>query len=349
MNNVNRETLLHQLESVQPGLSSREIIEQSSCFVFKDGNVITYNDEVACTHKSALEVTGAVQAGPLVSILRKLPDDDLSISVDGGELVIEGKRRRAALRLEAEVLLPVDKVEKPGKWRALGEDFLEAINLVQHCASKDESQFQLTCIHLHPDHIEACDNFQVTRVRFKTGVAKATLVRRDSIKHIVTLGMTEFSESETWIHFRNPGGLVLSCRRYMESFPDTTPILSFKGHPITLPKGLGDAADRASVFSGEAAEDNQVLVELRTGKLRVKGIGASGSFQEIKKLKYDGPALAFQIAPELLIELTKKHNDAEITEGRLRVDGGKWSYVTCLSLPSTKDKTSDDKDAGSDE
>lgn len=343
---VNREELLHQLESVQPGLSTREIIEQSSCFVFKGGNIITYNDEIACTVTSPVKMTGAVQSGPLLAILRKLVEETVELEEAEGELIIHGKKRKAGIRREAEIMLPVDKVEAPTKWKPIHEDFLEGINLVQHCASKDESQFSLTCIHLHPDHIEACDNFQATRIKLPTGVKASTLVRRDSIKHIITMGMTDFCESETWIHFKNPAGLVLSCRRYIETYPDLKGILNFEGHPITLPKGLGEAADKASIFSAESSDDNQVSVELKPGKLRIKGTGASGWFQEVKSLKYEGPVLTFLVAPQLLMELTKKHTDAEITDGRLRVNGGKWRYVTCLSKAAdAKQEEPADKDS----
>src|SRR5687768_12406403 len=56
---VDRENLLRALESVTAGLAHREIIEQSGSFVFKDGNVITFNDEIACTATSPLKIQGA--------------------------------------------------------------------------------------------------------------------------------------------------------------------------------------------------------------------------------------------------------------------------------------------------
>jgi DNA polymerase III sliding clamp (beta) subunit (PCNA family) len=336
MQSINREELLFQLESVQGGLSKREIIEQSACFVFKDGEVMTFNDEVACSCKCSLPIVGAVQADPLLAILRKLPEDEITIEETDGELVIVGKRRRAGIRRENEVLLPVSGVEKPGKWRSLPADFQEAISMVQHCTGSDESQFVLTCVHIHPEYIEACDKYQITRATLATGVKTATLVRGSSLKHITSLGMTQVSETGSWIHFRNPSGLVLSCRRYQEEYPNLNSFIDFKGHPITLPKGLGDAADKAKVFTTEGTDESQVLVQLRPGKIRIRGEGAAGYYQEVKKLAYDGPNLEFMVAPELLIEITKKHNDAEIDSGRLKVDGGKWIYVTALGAVAEK-------------
>lgn len=328
---INREDLLHALESVQAGLSSREIIEQSSCFVFKDGFVHTYNDEVACYMKTELTLEGAVQAAPLLAILGKLAEPELEVEEgDSGALVLRGKKRRVDLTREAQVQLPIDKVEKPTKWRELSSDFVEAVQLVQHCASRDESKFSLTCIHIAPKFVEACDNYQVTRVKLATGCEQSVLVRASSLKNIVSLGMTHVSETESWIHFKNAAGLVLSCRRYVEQYPDLKAILSMEGHPIVIPRGLGEAADRASVFAADASGESQVMVEVQPGKLRIRGSGASGSYLESKKLQYDGPHLSFLIAPELLIEITKRHTEAEINEGKLKVNGGKWVYVTCL-------------------
>ena len=58
---------MHKLEAVSPGLATREAIEQSSCFVFKDGRVMTFNDEVACSIDCELGFDGAVAAKPLRS------------------------------------------------------------------------------------------------------------------------------------------------------------------------------------------------------------------------------------------------------------------------------------------
>ena len=48
---IDRAKLLAALELVSPGLSPREILEQSSCVVFRGGRIATFNDEVACSVK----------------------------------------------------------------------------------------------------------------------------------------------------------------------------------------------------------------------------------------------------------------------------------------------------------
>jgi hypothetical protein len=338
MRRINRDELLHQLESVQPGLSVREIIEQSSCFVFDEGTVMTFNGEDACRLKTKLDITGAVRAAPVMALLRQLGEQELEIEVGKNELVVTGKNRSAGISMEAQILLPIDKVEKPKGWKPLHEEFAEAIQIVQQCTGKDESKFYTTCVHVGPKWVEACDNYQITRYKLKTGFANDTLVRGTSIKHIVTLGMTHFSETQNYVHFRNSIGLVFSCRRFVEDYPDLASFLKVSGEPTVLPKGLGEAATKAEIFSSENADDNQVLVKLRSGKLMVKGTGVSGWYEERKKLKYDGPPLDFLVSPKLLVEITKRHNECEIMEDRLKVDGGKFVYVTCLGTSNDKEK-----------
>jgi DNA polymerase III sliding clamp (beta) subunit (PCNA family) len=343
---VKRSELLQNLESVMPGLSPRDIVEQSSCFIFKDGEVITFNDEVACRKKIDLKITGAVTAQKLVEVLRRLVEDELEVNVEDGELVLTGKRRMSGINMDKEILLDIDKIEKPSKWKKLHEDFTDAVHITVQCASKDESTFSVTCVHLHPKFIEACDNFKMARYKIATGFANRALVRSSSLRHITQLGMTEFSETETWLHFRNQTGVVLSIRRYadVDEFPDLSSFLKIKGVPTTLPKGLGEAVSRANIFSSEKGEDeNQISVELKPGKVRIKGEGSSGWYSEVKNIKYEGEPMKFMIGPDLLSELLKRHNECEINPEALKVDAGKFVYVTSLEQPENSNG-SDDKE-----
>jgi len=330
---INREELLNQLESVLPGLSQREIIEQSSCFVFLDGQVITYNDEISCSHKSCLDIKGAIIAMPLIKILRKLPDEILETTITKNELLIKGKsRRRISIRLEAEIELPIESIKKPKRWKDLPDDFADAISMVKSCAGKNETEFTMTCIHLTSKYIEACDNYQAARFMTEMDLKKDVLVRKESLKYIISLDMTEFGETKSWIHFRNSTGLVLSCRRFVEDYRSLSEVLKVKGEPTILPKGLKEAAERAMVFSNENTENSRVTINLEKGRLRIKGEGASGSFREDKKIKYNGKPLSFTIDPVLLIDLVQRHNKCQIAKNQLMVKVGKFKYTTVLGV-----------------
>lgn len=341
MERVNRERLLRELESVHPGLSPRGVIQQSSCFVFRKGMVYTFNDEVACSHSSCTRIKGVVEATPLLKILRELKEDDIELWTTKSHLRIKGKRKRMGISLEKKILLPYDMVEKPDTWKKLNKEFLNALGIVQHCAGKDESEFVKTCIHIHPKWIEASDNYHMARFVLKTRFPGSTLVRRDSIKHITELGMTRFALTDNWLHFKNPSGLVLSCKTIVSSvdpYPNLSPIFEVTGAPTTLPKGLGSAAKKAGVFSADNSDDDLILIELRPNEIAVRGEGDYGWYSQPMKVKFKGKPLSFYIPPDLLIDITKQHSHCELTEKLLKVDGGSFSYVTRLtrSQPAKK-------------
>lgn len=330
---INREKLLQQLGTMQAGLSTRETVEQSSCFVFKDGRVYTYNDEIACQQDAPLlKFTGAVPAAPLLSLLQKMTEDfvDVRLSKDKSQIIIKGKRKRAGIRADKTLSLPIENVEVPGEWRPLLEGFVEAVQIVGQCAGTDESQFVLTCIHIHPKWVEACDNYQITRYRLETGVEIPFLVTQAALKYIAASDMIEISETENWAHFRNVDGMILSTRRYVEEYPDFTKVLKSKGEPTVLPKGLAAAAEKAMVFSAEHIETDRIAIRLEPGKVSLRGEGPHGWYRETKKATYNGPAISFFVSPKLLIKLIEQHNQCEVAARRLIVRGDHFKYVACL-------------------
>lgn len=331
---VNRVELLQELDSVRHGLSPRKIVEQSDCFVFQEGFVHSFNDEIYCRQKTLLkDVTGAVQAKPLLTILDKLPEEEIEVEMGEGELVIRGKNRRAGITMEKEIYLPIDKVEEPSKWKKLPEDFAEAVRIASQCAGKDQKTFHLTCLHIHPKWIEACDDKQLSRYTITTNVKASLLVRSASIAPLPGLEMTEFAETDTWIHFRNASGIMLCCRRYLHEYPELGQFLEVKGQASTLPKGLAEAAERAETFSAEDLDHNEVRVELKPGKVRIWGEGSAGYFTELKGIKYDGPSMSFTITPKLLAELSNRFNECVISPTKLKVESTKFVYVACLGMP----------------
>lgn len=333
MPNVNREKFLQCLEAASPGLSPRDIVEQSSSFVFRNGHVVTFNDEVSVRARSPLpkDFTGAVRAQPLLEVLRKLTDEEVGVEASESELRVAGKGRKAGLRLEREVVLDLSAVEQPGEWLPLPPEFGEAVATVAGCAGKDESQFTATCVHVAPGWVEASDDFQLCRWRLQTGGDQSYLVRHTALKHVAGLGAAQFALTPGWVHFKAPG-LVLSCRRYHDEYPDMTPFFKVNGSPAQLPKALVEAAERASIFTKENPDNDHVLVELRPGRLRLKGTGVYGWYSETKKLPdYDGAALGFRISPKLLADLVQKHDRCVLAADKLKVNGGKYMYVTALT------------------
>jgi hypothetical protein len=361
MKTVKREELLTILQMVKPGLSNRESLEQSNCFVFKDGYVFTFNDEIACRKKLDLGLEGAVTADLLLSLLEKLPDENLAVlENEKGEIQFEGNAgKKCGMNRDADILLPIEKVleEKPKNWKQLPEDFEDILAKVRNCVSTNEENFDLTCVHLHPNWIESGDNTQVIRWRVKTGLEEAVLVRGSSIGHLVGLSIAEVCVTPSWVHFKSTKGLIISCRKFQtEEYPDWSSVLEGDGTPVKLEKKIITAAECAALLAGEVVSgvEPQLEVLLRPNKAIIKGTGLLGWYREPKKITYSGPKIRFYIAPTLLCHITNEYNDCTIHDGKLRASGGykekvgKWTYVTVLqSKPKSpvEEEATEEKEA----
>lgn len=332
---VQREAFLHALESVAVALAKREnLVEQGACFVLEDGNASAYNEEIYCRAPTGLgkEISGVVHGQKLLDQLRKWPDDEIEVRQGKGELLLDGKAKHAGIRMEAEVLLKPE-IENPKSWSKLHEDFGEAAATVGRCASTDQSQFAYTCVHIAPEWVEAMDNKQVCRWPVKTGVKSPILVRSTAIGHVSSLGMSEISETDSWLWFRSPSGLVMAVRRYLEEYRELDKLLKVRGEPITLPKGLIEAAERAQVFTEENKQLGEaVAIKLLPGKVVVRGQGITGWYKQSCKCVYKGPTMKFLVHPKILMDLVSKHSEAMVAPERLLVKAEKYVWVGWLEM-----------------
>lgn len=327
------------------------MIEQGTCAVFMDGKVCSYNDEIFCQYdlEDALDITGAVPMAPLRSILHKLKEEEVDISITDGELLVKGKSgRETGIRIDPTVLLPINKVEQPAKFKRLPESFALAVARVAACASTDSGKYNITCAHMTKDYIEATDNNQAIRYAMRLPVDETTLVRATSLAQI-KLAMPKFiSFTKSWVHFKNDLGLRMSIRKdaaQQHKFPNLDRYIEFSGKTIVLPKSLAEACERAEVFSAEDAETNLIKVDIASGKaMTLKGEGSLGWYKERKKIEYKGPDLSFLISPVLLAALVTEGHPCKVDGNRMVMQNGAFSYVVALEEPAkaTEDGTDEE-------
>jgi hypothetical protein len=360
MPSINREQFLAILESCRPGLAQKEIIDQSRCFVFFDGLIYSYNDEVACHIASPFgkDFVGAVHHEKLLNCLNKLQEEMVDVSVKDNELLVKGKNKCGHFRMEAKIAMPLEVIEKPkdDQWQTLPERFGEAVGLVQKCAGMDDNKFSMTCVHITPNYVEAGDYYQICRWDMQTGFAKDLLVRRNAIKHVKDMGANQFAETERWVHFKNPRGLILSCRRYVDNvveFPDFNTGLSVTGKPLSLPKALKETADRAKDFIGAQGSDHDELyIDLKPGPggkgaIRITGRDGIDWYEEVKRVEYTGDEMHFMLPPAVLQEVVEKHSNCEVTEEALIVKGSNYKYITGLTKKKEESKSPSSTSNGS--
>ncbi len=330
---INKKTILKALEIVKPGLANKEMIEQTTSFCFIKGNVITYNDEVSvsCPVKD-IDLEGAVNATELYSFINKVKTEEFDLEVKENEILLKAGRSKAGLTLQSEVLLPIEEIGKVKKWKAIPEDFLEALRFTMGSCSTNMSDPKLTCVHVNKTILEAADNFRFAYYELENKLSvKAFLLPASSCSKVIKMKPVSIAEGEGWIHFRTKEKAVLSCRLFEEKYVNTTPLLKVKGKPILFPKTIIGILERAEIFSKrDFMLDEQVTIRLENKKLLMKSQSDSGWFEEKDKVNYSGDSVEFVISPYLLKDILNKTNKAILGTNRLMFEEKNWKYVTLL-------------------
>jgi len=330
---INKQDLLKALEVVKPGLTNKEIIEQSDSFVFIEGIITTFNDEICLTHEvKGVNITGAIKANELYNLLGKLKKDELQVEITENEILLVSGRAKAGLTLQSEIKLPIDSLGKKGKWKQLPEMFLKGMEFAIGACTKDMSRPVLTCVHVNTSGmIEGSDGYKISNFEIGEELpVKTFLIPATSVVTVIKMKPTKIAEGEGWIHFKNEEETTLSCRIFEDdSFPDTSKFLKVKGVNITFPESLNEILDRAMVFCKKDILNASVEIRIKDGRLSVGSQSDSGWFKEDIRTSYSGE-LSFEITPYLLKDILSETLDCTVSNDRLKFKGDNWQYITLL-------------------
>lgn len=342
---LKRDELLKCLASVEAGLSAKDELEQSSCYALRDGRMWTFNDDVACSVEippAMKSMECAVPAAEFRSLLSRMDEDELDVSLSGdeGQLLLKTKRRRAGIRVQLKVIMPVDEVEVPAddEWKKLPDGFAEAIATVSQVAGRSEQLFVLCCVHVTSGGLEACDNYQAIRYKMKTGLDQSVLMKRDGVEKAAKLDVEEWALSKSWVHFRGASGLTVSVRRWNQDYPKLGPLMEVEGVEGSLPKGLEAAVRKAEVFVSTRDDSVGLSVDLNSSRLLLRAEGSAGWYEERQKSDYGGEPILFRIAPRLLREVCRRSSRATIGKEKLKVTAERYVYVSCLAVSEDGEK-----------
>lgn len=338
-----RKDIVSTLEKARVACSpSKETLEQSTCFIFTDGMLWTFDGEMASRQPSPFgeDIKGAVGAGDFCKILQRFPDEQIDVSVKDGEcseIIIAGKRRKAGVTMYRDILLPVHEIPGLKKWTTLEEDVMPRLVQAAYICGSDETSPRTTHVHITPDRIESTDSFRVFRDAKETGFPKECLLHSSLILRMRHLHIRKVYVGEGWVHFKEKGGMVLSCAMSLDSYYEEEMLnkhLEFKGASIHFPSNLRDMLSRAEVMdtanNAVSSWSSQVTLSFKDKLLTVSSQKEEGWFKETKKVKYSGPPLKFTIHPDFLKDILDRTHKVKITDQKICIKTGDVLFVTSL-------------------
>jgi len=329
--------LLNALSIVKPGLSNKELIEQSSSFAFMGNRVVTYNDEISVSHPvEDLDIIGAVKAEELYKFLHKTKQEDIAISVEDNVLLLAAGRSKVTLTLEADIKLDLSELQKKKKWKKLPPSFLNDIKFVAKAASKNAAMPAMTCLNIRADgFIEATDRFRACRCT--SDFDTSFLLPADVVVTITTINPTKICVEKNWVHFKTPTNTILSCRIFNAEFPAVDPFFKKWGEGddvlLSLPKELLSIVEKAMIFSKrDYVMDEFLYITVSKKKIKVVAKSEYASFEETTEMEYKGEQVQFKIVPHLFLDILKeKDTIVYLGKTKIKFEAGNWKYLAILS------------------
>jgi DNA polymerase III sliding clamp (beta) subunit (PCNA family) len=332
---MDRTILKKALETVKPGLATKEKIDQSTTFCFVDGYVVTYNDEISVRYPIDAEFSGAVNAEELYGFINKINTDEIEIEEDGNQLLLKAGRAKAGLTIQSEIKLPMLEVDEIDNWRKLPKGFFKALDFARASCATDMTNEKLTCVHINKKIIEGCDNLRVARMELDSPVKVGKFLLPAGIAGtIIRLKPTEIAEEDgPWMHFKTKDNAIISCRLFSEDeYVDIDKFLGDEGDEIEFPEQILELLDKAEVFAKRDQQLNEaVTITIQPKKLVVRSESDTGGwFEEKAKISYKGEPLTFSVTLYLIKDILRETLKAQIKDSKLWFEGDNWIYFTML-------------------
>lgn len=346
---TDRKKLISILTAVRPGIAKKEVIEQTTSFIFTGDRVMAYNDEVCVQHPLPADVTleGAVQAKELFALLNKLSTDEIELEISGNELLIKGGKTKSGIKLEVASSVPeiVKVLGNLDDWAPLPELFLKGIEFCLFSTGTDMTKPILTCVCIADNFVISSDNRRLTRFDMSDteGVSdlglmagEQMLIPATSAQALKSYPVTEFTLTKGWLHFRTKDDAVFSCRDIEGLFPADKihAILDrAEGELVKLPEGLAETLERAGIFSTADKKSggvDHVKVSLTEGMLTVRGEGQVGWLEETSRVRYKGPEITFDVSSDFLSAILAHSGDMRVGENLLKFEGANFAHVVSV-------------------
>ena len=332
---VNRKELIKALNYVSAGISSKEIIEQTTSFIFQDGFVFTFNDVITASFPIDIGFDGAVPAKQFLALINKFKTEEIDIDFNGGELRVKGSKAKAGFRVESKIKVPIGDIELPedDEWTDLPKDFIKAVSACFSSVSRDQTKYTLMCINFNGELAEATDNLRATQFTMESApFSNPTMIPSSSLKEIIKTKPTSCSICGGWIHFMNNDELIISCRYFEGEFPDISQIITEKGAELELPKELPAILNKAETIS----EGGRVTITLDSKKMHISSEGSVGWFSEEVPCSYNDKPVSFEISPEYLIQIMKDEAKAVFTGTTIEFFDDESVHIVAVLPPKKK-------------
>lgn len=336
---LKRQDLIKVLDLLKYGLSTKEIVEQTTHYLFMGDKIATYNDMICIVASFNTGFFGSVRSGEFYKLLSKVSDDYINLILQEGQFVINAGRSSFGLAYmepgkihEMVGSLDHDDLE----WENLSKEMKEGLVICAFSASKDMTSPVYTGVYVDGNDILSTDRYRISWCRIKDSGA-SFLIPASSAICLLHYDLDYYSVTDSWIHFKGKD-LIFSSRLLAEEFPKKTKTF-FPGKltgGFHLPDGFDGALDKACVLLEQDFDlDKQVEIEIKKEGILICQVEKEGLgwFKEEFELgdSFEYEDLKLITNPIFLREILRyKPEIIPVDENRLLFTSDNFSHLVSL-------------------
>lgn len=329
---MKRKDLLSALLAVKPGIATKDVIESMTYFFFSGDAVISYNDIISIQYPLKTSFNTFVKADDFFKVVSKVKSETVEFKLDEASLNMKADKMMSSFAtiFDDSIVSRIQTVSdslKDASMKKLPVDFIDAVKLCSHVASKNESDSMLTCLYVSKKNVVCTDNVRIAHYTMKTAMDEF-MVKASEMKALIAINPTKYAVTSKWAHFSNDEGCVFSIRLVKGNYPDMIKFTDFDGIDIKLPKDILDGVDIASIFSEDA--DDAISITIIKGKCRVFKESDAGKIDFRTTIDYNGQDITFKINPELLKEMMAHTTNIVVAVRSARLETDSFVLVTSL-------------------
>jgi len=343
---MNRKTLVNALETLYPSVSSKPILDEMGDFRIAD-KVLRSSNGLTQTQVTLPEPTGLnlrVKADKFFRLLRSLPDDDITMSVEGNDLTIKGGKSTAKYVTSpaAEYLDGLD-FDIPS-WNPLPKGLVKGLKLCVESASGDVRRGVLCGALADGEWLVGSDGYRISRIPAKLPLEKPVVLTADLVRQVFghSASVDGWAVKGDVMYFKVGESAIVAGKLITGDYPDVKPFFAEAeklAGTVTLPESLKAGLKRHLEQQGELPTASQdMLVKLDGDEITTTSTDKTTySLTETAKLdKAVEKKLSFKVHPAVLLEILDRTRAMRYEPGlefvlfENTMDDGTFQYLACV-------------------
>lgn len=314
--------LIKVLDIIKLGLNKTSSYQYSTYFIFSEGFVSTYNDEFIITKKlQDLELSGAVEAIPFLSFLKKC-SEEIKLVQKGHKLIIIDGKSRTSFNFVTDTKLPVNIKLEEQYWEELPTNFKEGLSFTYPICSKKQSDSLINSISIG-NTLTASDNHRIVSYKLNTAMEDFLLPLK-SARIISKYDLVRYKLKTNWVHFITSNNTLIYCRIINEEFPDAERHLDFEGVEFNVADEIVSSVEKACIFA-----DKFLTLVAEGGKVTISSQNALGRYYDEFTVDQD-VTFNIKISAKYFLSILGKSRDMIIHKSKVKFVSKDWEYLLAL-------------------